>query len=1114
METGKHYLGAVRRLVAGMAVTALVGGMAVTATGPLAGAAAPQKTWARHHRPHFIHPAELSTSPTFLGKGGKIAQAIPYTKAHGTTYTAKTGYVAGGHAKLAATPQAVPIGKVFNVDTFADLPLKTSKSVTCVTATTNCSLLAASEAAYNLGDHTSPTAVTIDLQAGTYAETVKEGPTTGSPYLQNPAGITVNGAATGGTVLQGSGKAPVIGIGETERTGTTAVLNNLTITGGYASYDDFDGCGGGIWMDEDSLDILEGTHLTVTGNKSQEAGAGICASGSVYLSTSTVSDNTVMPLLTKDGTYAFGAGVAFGWDGWSGGRLQNVSITGNTINTSTDVGCNRETVDAPKGASSPNEEYCEDDDYEQWFAGGGGLVTFEGSTLTLIDSRVNSNTVSSGTANCQTTETDEDYCGFLAGGGILNIHGQITAATSSVSTNTIDQTGTCADYCEYGVIGGGVANFGGAAFSHVSVDGNSASTGAAGNTTMNSSEGGGIDTYDPMVLSDSTVDGNSATGAANAEDDCAISGGAGIFAGTVGFDMSGTTVSGNHLSDGAGAGVVVWDPDTYSEDQPNLGDEDTDYVSGDVLSDDVVSNNDSASTYAYKTNMDPFDFGSGGGVYAQDGEISISDTTIEGNHATTWDGGLWVTDDTWANVKDTTIAGNSAYQGGGILLTYDSVLAAVNSTIADNSSTGATHSDTDTGYGPAGGGIYSADYSLVHLVYDTIAGNTSATTGGGLFEGPVQDGCCEEQGNSTAVGTIIAGNTAGGLEQDCSSSTTDEHLNRLTLTDAGWNISGDNSCNLNSPTDQTTVTADLSPLGTSGGPTQTMMPYVDSPAIDAGNGPACPLTDQRGAARPSGACDAGAVQAPTGYYVAGADGGVFAFGGAAFYGSATGDTLNAKVVGIASLPTANGYWLATANGKVVPFGDAVTYGSMAGIALNAPIVGIASTRDGKGYWLVGADGGVYSFGDAAFYGSTGAIKLNKPIVGMAMVPDGTGYWLVASDGGIFAFGSATFWGSTGGTTLNAPIVGMTPTPTGNGYWLAAADGGVFAFGGAAFDGSEVGKTPPLHAPIVGMSGTNAPGGYWLAGADGGVFSFGDAPFDGSLISIGVTASDIVGIATA
>ncbi|MGC8512913.1 MAG: beta strand repeat-containing protein [Acidimicrobiales bacterium] len=82
-----------------------------------------------------------------------------------------------------------------------------------------------------------------------------------------------------------------------------------------------------------------------------------------------------------------------------------------------------------------------------------------------------------------------------------------------------------------------------------------------------------------------------------------------------------------------------------------------------------------------------------------------------------------------------------------------------------------------------------------------------------------------------------------------------------------------------------------------------------------------------------------------------------------------------------STPSA-GYWLAAADGGIFTFGDANYYGSMGGQHLNAPIVSITPTPDGKGYWLAAADGGIFTFGDANYYGSMGGQHLNAPVVGI------------------------------------------------------------------------------------------------------------------------------------
>jgi hypothetical protein len=198
------------------------------------------------------------------------------------------------------------------------------------------------------------------------------------------------------------------------------------------------------------------------------------------------------------------------------------------------------------------------------------------------------------------------------------------------------------------------------------------------------------------------------------------------------------------------------------------------------------------------------------------------------------------------------------------------------------------------------------------------------------------------------------------------------------------------------------------------------------------------------------------------------------------------------VVGMAIQPgTSLGQWVVAADGGVFTYAGAPFYGSMGGRPLNAPIVGIAPTPTGAGYWLVGADGGVFAFGDAGFYGSMAGKALNKPVVGIAATKSGNGYWLAASDGGVFAFGDAVFSGSMAGQPLNAPVVSITATADGRGYWLAAADGGVFAFGTAGFGGSLANSSSQA---VVGLARTGP--GYALVERTGRVTAFttnGQAP---------------------
>ena len=53
-----------------------------------------------------------------------------------------------------------------------------------------------------------------------------------------------------------------------------------------------------------------------------------------------------------------------------------------------------------------------------------------------------------------------------------------------------------------------------------------------------------------------------------------------------------------------------------------------------------------------------------------------------------------------------------------------------------------------------------------------------------------------------------------------------------------------------------------------------------------------------------------------------------------------GKSMNSPVVGMAATKSGAGYWLVGADGGVFAFGDASFYGSMGGKALNKPVTSI------------------------------------------------------------------------------------------------------------------------------------------------------------------------------
>jgi hypothetical protein len=247
------------------------------------------------------------------------------------------------------------------------------------------------------------------------------------------------------------------------------------------------------------------------------------------------------------------------------------------------------------------------------------------------------------------------------------------------------------------------------------------------------------------------------------------------------------------------------------------------------------------------------------------------------------------------------------------------------------------------------------------------------------------------------------------------------------------------------------------------------------------------------------------------YWLAGADGGIFAFGNAGYFGSLPALGIHvANITSMVSTADAKGYLLFGTNGGVYAFGDAVYEGSLPGDAVSVnDIVGAVPTTDGGGYWLVGADGGIFAFGDAGFIGSLPALGVRvSDVVGIVATTDGGGYWLVGKDGGIFAFGDAGFIGSLPGLGVDVTnIVGMSASPQGNGYLLSGSDGGAYAFGDVDYAGSLPGLAVHVNN-VVGIAATPDGGGYWMAGSDGGVYAFGDAAFSGS---VQVGANPIVSI---
>jgi len=155
-----------------------------------------------------------------------------------------------------------------------------------------------------------------------------------------------------------------------------------------------------------------------------------------------------------------------------------------------------------------------------------------------------------------------------------------------------------------------------------------------------------------------------------------------------------------------------------------------------------------------------------------------------------------------------------------------------------------------------------------------------------------------------------------------------------------------------------------------------------------------------------------------------------------------------------------------ADGGVFTFGDAGFYGSMGGKQLNKPVSGIAPTPDGQGYWLVAQDGGVFSFGDTLYKGN--ALQAATPCgrqpsyMGISAGPDGNGYELFNNDGMLVNEGAQymnqTFCGALNGIGVATHFDSHGDDGIDNkGAILPFGDGGI----------SYVG--PAYNSPVTGLA---------------------------------------------
>jgi hypothetical protein len=239
-----------------------------------------------------------------------------------------------------------------------------------------------------------------------------------------------------------------------------------------------------------------------------------------------------------------------------------------------------------------------------------------------------------------------------------------------------------------------------------------------------------------------------------------------------------------------------------------------------------------------------------------------------------------------------------------------------------------------------------------------------------------------------------------------------------------------------------------------------------------------------------------------GYYILSPGGGVYAYGGAPFYGSAAGQSYFAGQTAVALVvdPNGSGYWIFAASGAVYAYGGAPFEGSTSPSYFAGQVaVGAISSSDGNGYTIVSNTGGVYAYGDGTFNGSAAGQSYFSGQTAVAVIPsrDAKGYAILAADGAVYAYGDQGYYGGASSSYFSGQTAAsFAPSADGAGYGILSQSGGVYAFGDFPYLGGPGGQSYFSGLSAVAFAATADGQGYWVVSNTGGVYAYGDAPYEG------------------
>jgi predicted outer membrane repeat protein len=303
---------------------------------------------------------------------------------------------------------------------------------------------------------------------------------------------------------------------------------------------------------------------------------------------------------------------------------------------------------------------------------------------------------------------------------------------------------------------------------------------------------------------------------------CSATYGAGLYnAGTI-TSITNVTFSGNATTNSGGAmynaGTITSITNvTFSGNAANSGGGGL-YNAGPITS---------MSNVTFSSNTVPGLSGAGGGIY-NDYPLTMTDCTISSNTASDSGGGIY--NDGPLTMTNCTISSNTASDddGGGI---YNADMLTMNSsTVSENKA------------GNDGGGIYN-NHTLT-MTNVTVSGNESDLntvneSGGGIYNNYILT-----MTNCTIANNIAHSSHGHGIYNSDTvnlfntliANNSDENCSGTGTLNADYSLSSDATCNFVGSNNKTnTGDPNIGPLANNGGPTQTHVLLVGSPAIDTGN---------------------------------------------------------------------------------------------------------------------------------------------------------------------------------------------------------------------------------------------------------------------------------------